>query len=577
MRRLVDRWPLRPLSQGNSLCLREICEFSGKETDRRADDGYVSSTVLPPTDTTIGVTETSKEWHRSRLAAPIAGVLSAIGGLAMGELWSGAIGGASPIVAVGDRVIDEAPHWLKQFAIDTFGTNDKTALVLGILALTLVYAAFVGRAAAKKFSSGIVGVLGFAIVGTVAALGGRTPSTKDVMPIVAAALVVIGLLALFLRTRTISSSSGQLNRRRFLTLSGGVAVGSVFLGTLGRRLQGDPKADAVRKSIVIPSSDTSVIANSTSGTPTTVVATTTTLPVDTFAVRGASTFYSSNDDYYRIDTALNVPHINADKWSMTISGLIDKPLTLTYKDLLARPLIEHDCTLMCVSNEVGGNLIGNARWTGVRLADILREVGVKPGADQVFASSVEGFTAGFPLSVAMDGREALIAIAMNGEPLPFLHGFPARLVVPGIYGYVSAVKWLSDIKLTTFEADQGYWIPRGWSMIAPIKTGSRIDVPSSAHPPSLGMTPIAGVAWNQHVGISKVEVQIDGGGWQLAELADAGSLDTWKQWKLMWDAKPGEHTITVRATDANGVTQTDLVQRPDPDGATGLHGISFSL
>jgi DMSO/TMAO reductase YedYZ molybdopterin-dependent catalytic subunit len=454
---------------------------------------------------------------RSRFYAPTVGVLSAVGGLAAGELWSGVFGGASPVIAVGDRVVDEAPHWLKQFAVDTFGTNNKTALVVGILAITMIYAALVGRSAAKKFSSGVVGVLGFAVVGFVAALGGRTPAFRDVLPITFAAVTVIGLLALFLK-RPVAKAGvalGAVDRRRFITLSSLTTLGAVAVGGLGRKLQGNPEAEAARERIVLPNAtvvgaETAPVKAGENGF------------VDRFAPPGATPFYVPTGEYYRIDTALAIPRINSDTWSMTISGLVNKPITLTYKDLLARPLIEHDCTLMCVSNEIGGNLIGNARWTGVRLADVLREAGVQPEADQVFVTSAEGFTAGFPVEAALDGREALIAIAMNGEPLPFKHGFPARLVIPGIYGYVSAVKWLQDIKLTTFELDQGYWVPRGWSALGPIKTGSRIDVPSSRNPAKVGKTPIAGIAWDQHTGIEMVEVQVDDGPWRKAELAKAG-------------------------------------------------------
>jgi DMSO/TMAO reductase YedYZ molybdopterin-dependent catalytic subunit len=345
---------------------------------------------------------------------------------------------------------------------------------------------------------------------------------------------------------------------------GGATAGVAALSTVvGRRLQGDPKATAVRDTIVVPK------ARETLGRIN---------PKTTADVVGMTPWQTPTSEFYRIDTALVVPRLNADTWKMTVGGRVKNPLTLTYADLQSRPLVEHDCTLMCVSNEVGGGLIGNARWTGVRLADVLRETGVEEiGADQLFVTSTDGFTAGFPTKLALDGREALIAIAMNGEPLPFKHGFPARLVIPGIYGYVSAVKWLDSIELTTFDEKQGYWIPRGWSVDGPIKTGSRIDVIGLNNRPVVGVNAIAGVAWDQHTGIAKVEVQIDDEPWQIAELAADGGIDTWRQWKLAWTATAGRHTVRVRATNVKGATQVEERAPVAPDGATGWHTVEITV
>jgi DMSO/TMAO reductase YedYZ molybdopterin-dependent catalytic subunit len=502
------------------------------------------------------------------------------------------VGGASPVVVVGDRVVDGVPSAVKQFAIDTFGTNDKVALIIGILVITGLYAAFVGIRTSRKFVNGIVGVAGFAIIGTAAALGGRSPSVGDVLPIVVAAIVVVALLWMFFGRRT-SPVGGGIDRRRFLTLSAAIASGTAVFGTLGRKLQGSPEAAASRNAIVLPkATPTGATVSGSSGSVTTTavvaakpaVATATSAgsaaAVETspaFGLVGAESYLTPANNFYRIDTALVIPQLDAKTWEMTISGMVDKELTLNFDDLLKRPLIEHDCTLMCVSNEIGGNLVGNARWTGVRLADVLKEAGIQKGADQVFVTSTDGFTAGFPVDVAMDGREAMIAIAMNGEPLPFMHGFPARLVIPGIYGYVSAVKWLANIKLTTFEEDQGYWIPRGWSTLAPIKICSRIDVPTRSQNVKAGMVPIAGIAWAQHTGIKAVEVQIDEGPWQECELAAEGTIDTWKQWKFAWDAKPGRYVARVRAIDMNGQVQIADRAPVAPDGATGYHTVGIEV
>ena len=291
-------------------------------------------------------------------------------------------------------------------------------------------------------------------------------------------------------------------------------------------------------------------------------------------------YLTPNDDFYLIDTALSVPRIDLSSWSMEIGGMVDRPLTLTYDDLLARPQVERIVTIACVSNEVGGDLIGNAVWQGVLLRDLLDEAGVQPGAEQVFGTSVDGWTCGFPVEVALDGRDAMIAIGMNGEPLPLQHGFPARVIVPGLYGYVSATKWLARLDLTTWDEAEGYWVPRGWARDAPIKTQSRIDVPRRGEEVARGVVPIAGVAWAQHRGVAKVEVRVDDGEWAEARLAPDVTVDSWRQWVYEWDTTDldeGDHTIQVRATDTTGETQTDQVSRPDPDGATGWHTRTVSV
>jgi DMSO/TMAO reductase YedYZ molybdopterin-dependent catalytic subunit len=285
-------------------------------------------------------------------------------------------------------------------------------------------------------------------------------------------------------------------------------------------------------------------------------------------------YITPNGDFYRIDTALSFPRANVDNWTMGIDGMVDQPLRLSYADLLARPQVERAITLACVSNAVGGDLIGNAVWQGVLLADLLEEAGMQDGIEQVFCTSIDGWTCGFPIDVALDGRDAMVALGMNGEALPLAHGFPARLVVPGLYGYVSAVKWLDSLRLTTWDDGTGYWVPRGWSQLGPIKTQSRIDVLRQEG----AAVVVAGVAWAQHTGIDRVEVRVDDGDWQEATLAPTVSADTWRQWSTRLDAlDPGEHRVTVRATDADGETQTDERADPAPDGATGHHSRTIDL
>ena len=284
-----------------------------------------------------------------------------------------------------------------------------------------------------------------------------------------------------------------------------------------------------------------------------------------------------NRDFYRIDTALAVPDVDATDWNLSVRGMVRRPFTVTYDELLAMPMVEEYVTLTCVSNEVGGELVGNALWLGVPLADLLERAGVRNGATQIMGRSVDGFTAGFPTAVGLDGRTALIAVGMNGEPLPVRHGFPARLVVSGLYGYVSATKWLSAIELTTLEAQDGYWIPRGWAKEAPIKTQSRIDVPRPGKRLEPGPVAVAGVAWAQTRGIESVEVQIDDGEWRDASLAAPLSIDSWVQWRYEWNARPGRHRVRVRATDGSGETQDATPRRIDPDGATGYDFIMVDV
>jgi DMSO/TMAO reductase YedYZ molybdopterin-dependent catalytic subunit len=296
-------------------------------------------------------------------------------------------------------------------------------------------------------------------------------------------------------------------------------------------------------------------------------------------VQGLSPVITPNDVFYRIDTAfLSVPRVEVADWALSIEGRVDRPYTVTYEDLLDMPLIERDVTLSCVSNEVGGDLVGNARWLGVPLADVLNRAGVRDDAEQVVGRSVDRFTVGFPVEAVFDGRDALVAVGMNGEPLPLEHGFPARLVVAGLYGYVSATKWLASIELTGWDEFDAYWIPRGWAKEAPIKTQSRIDTPAQNAAFEPGPRQVAGVAWAPYRGISKVEVRLgEGTDWVQARLSEPLSDNCWRQWVVDWDAPAGTHRLQVRATDGEGEVQTDQVQRPAPDGATGWHTVQVSV
>ncbi|GEM34645.1 hypothetical protein NN3_56520 [Nocardia neocaledoniensis NBRC 108232] len=288
-------------------------------------------------------------------------------------------------------------------------------------------------------------------------------------------------------------------------------------------------------------------------------------------------YLTPNDDFYRIDTALVVPKVSTESWSLRIHGLVEREIVVGWDDLARRTPVEKLVTLACVSNPVNGDLIGNARWLGYRLDELLAEAGPLPEADMVLSHSHDGWTAGTPLSVLTDGRDALLAIGMNGEPLPVQHGYPARLVVPGLYGYVSATKWVTELEVTRFDRATAYWTRRGWSALGPIKTGTRIDTPRGRGRIPQGRTVIAGVAWAQHRGVTGVEVQIDDGDWQPARLSTEVSIDTWRQWAFDWDATPGQHTLRARTIDTTGQPQTAVEQDVIPDGATGYPTLTIQV
>ncbi len=353
-------------------------------------------------------------------------------------------------------------------------------------------------------------------------------------------------------------------RRKFLTVSGITAAAAVTAGVGGK---------------ILTSKHTAVnTAAGKLGTPTaTPMATPTSLPPAAYKppplatslnIPGISPFDTPNADFYRVDTALVVPQVSSSAWQLRIHGMVDNPMTITFDQLMKMPMIEQDITLTCVSEAVGGGYIGNARWQGTLLADVLRKAGIQSGADQIVMRDVKGMTIGVATDPVMDGRKSLLAVGMNGQPLPQEHGYPVRVVVPGLYGYVSATKWVVDMEFTTFGAFDAYWVKLGWSQQAVIKTESRIDVPKARSSLTAGQVTIAGVAWAQHRGIDAVEVSVDGT-WYDAKLAPQDTIGTWRQWYYVWNAAPGQHVLQVRATDRTGYTQTAVVQKPQPNGATG--------
>ncbi|MGH2637145.1 MAG: molybdopterin-dependent oxidoreductase [Actinomycetota bacterium] len=525
----------------------------------------------PGTDEPDRMTSGSLAGGRSIGAGVVLGLVSGAVAVGVAQLVAGlANPQASPVLTVGQTTIDATPEWLKSWAIRTFGERDKLVLLSGIWVLLGAVSIALGVASVRRVWIGLTGLAAFAAIGVAAALTRPAARPVDALPALVGALAGGGTLLLLrgallhrpeTEPRTTDAAPRAFDRRRFLLAGAAGAVAAAFAGGAGNLFARRFRADASRAEVRIPAPGSPATSNAGAE----------------LAVSGLGPFITPNARFYRVDTALLVPAIMAEDWRLRVHGMVDHEITLDYEQLLARPLIERDITLACVSNPVGGRYVGNARWIGAPLRDLLEEAGVRPGADQIVSRSVDGFTVGTPTAVATDGRDAMLAVAMNGEPLPLDHGFPVRMIVPGLYGYVSATKWLVDIELTTFAAYDPYWIQRGWAERAPVKTMSRIDTPAALVDVTAGPTPVAGVAWAQHRGIERVEVRIDEGAWTSAELAPVDTVDTWRQWVLMWEATPGEHSLQVRATDGDGLTQPADRVPPFPDGATGHHTVIVSV
>jgi DMSO/TMAO reductase YedYZ molybdopterin-dependent catalytic subunit len=508
------------------------------------------------------------------LLGALAGLLAAAVGLGAAEIVAAFVGPeSSPVVAVGNAGIALTPEPVKQFAIATFGTHDKTALLVGIFVVLALYALGVGVLALRSRRWGVVGIALFGLVGVVAAATRPAAGNLDGLPSFLGAVVAIAVLLLLLAPLT-EFVPGQrvgpfrptgLDRRRFL-LTGAFAIGAAVLaGGGGRLLQRRFEVADLRSKLRLPAPASPAAALPTGAdlAPT---------------VPGLTPLFTSNRDFYRIDTALTVPQIRPSDYRLTLTGMFDSPQHYSLEDLYGRgDLIERDVTLTCVSNEVGGLLAGSARWLGVPLGTFLHENGVRAGSTQLVCRSVDGMTIGAPTRSALDVSDAMLAIGMNGEPLPIDHGFPVRMVIPGLYGYVSACKWLTSIEASTFEAFDAYWVQRLWAQQGPIKIESRIDTPGSGSTVRAGRRPIAGVAWAQGRGISRVEVRVDDGPWTTARLSPQLGNDIWRQWVLPYDFAKGRHRISARATSRDGELQTAALADPFPDGASGWHTIEVSV
>jgi len=513
------------------------------------------------------------------LRGPAAGLLAGALGVCVGYLAGGLTGPAgAPVAAVAEALIDISPPAVKDFAIREFGSQDKLALQAGVLAVLAVCAALVGALARRRPAAGLAGTAAFAAAGVAAALTRPAATAAYLLPSLLGGLAAAG--ALWALTRAAGARVPAARppadpapadpapadpaappRRRFLALSAASAGAAAAAYAGGRLLTERASVASARRSLRLPAPAVPAPALP---------------PGSDLHIPGLAPFITPDATFYRVDTAIVLPQIPPSSWRLRIHGMVRRELALTFADLIRRPLIEDYITLTCVSNPVGGPYIGNALWLGASLRALLREAGILAGADQLFCTSFDGFTCGIPVQAAMDGRDALLAVAMNGSPLPVAHGFPVRTVVPGLYGYVSACKWITDIEVTTYRRNVAYWAQRGWSARAPVKTESRIDVPAPGRLRA-GRTVIAGVAWAQHTGIDAVEVRVDRGPWQQARLAAVPGIDTWRQWAIDWDATQGTHVITARATDAAGYTQTAIDEPPAPDGATGYPAITVAV
>ncbi|PWD51430.1 molybdopterin-binding oxidoreductase [Serinibacter arcticus] len=557
---------------------------------QRDGDSDASPSAPPPTSTI---------WLPGRWLGALTGVVVVGLALAVAELLS-ILGDrvqllnqfSSPLLAVGAAFITLTPEWLKQFAIATFGEQDKVALQVGMGVTVLIAAAVIGLVARRSprvaavLLAAFVAICGVAVLTRPAAVG-----VIDLLPSIVGGVVGVLVLGYLFRRREVAAPAAPvdpdveptpqdypsrrtttpvmdsaLGRRRFLSLVGITAAAATAATAIGRFLPSYADVQASRDALQVPSATPQSFPDG--------------LTLDTIeeAVDGQGAFLTPNEDFYRVDTALTLPNITADDWSLKIHGLVDRERTLTYDEIVNLPLVERTITLTCVSNEVGGGLVGTATWIGTPIKDLLEDLGPSSDADCVLCTSIDGFTLTAPLEALVDGRDSLLAVAMNGEILPQRNGFPVRMVVPGLYGYVSATKWIVDMKVSRFSDEVAYWTQRGWAEQAPIKTASRIDVPRGFNQAAVGdEVVIAGVAWAQQRGIENVEIQIDDGEWQPVELSPALSNDTWRQWRTTWVAEQGVHTIRCRAYDGTGELQTEEIAPPIPNGSSGYDARSITV
>ena len=500
-----------------------------------------------------------------RLLYALAGLVAGLAGVAVSHAVTMLLTiRATPLLAVAEAIIEYTPGGIAESLIQLVGQYDKPILVVGVTLALLALSAWAGVLMRRSQTRALLVYLVMGVVAAAAVWTRPSASVSDVVPVVAGTvtwIVVLSLLAdqLDRHHRHLGpEDSTDQARRKFLVAAGIAVAGAVVVGVAGQLVGRSRRGvETARRLLRLPVRRGAVPGGADLG------------------VAGIEPWRTPNPEFYRIDTAIVIPTIDPTEWRLRIHGMVEREVVLTYRDLVDRELTEDWVTLCCVSNEVGGDLIGNAFWSGVRIADVLAEAGVRPGADAVLQTSDDGWTCGTPIEVLTDDRNAMLAIAMNGEPLPVEHGFPVRMVVPGLYGFVSATKWLVDLEVTRFEDFRAYWTTRGWAAQAPVKTQSRIDVPRGGDDVRSGPVRIGGSAWAQHTGIEKVEYRLDGAAWREADVGRVENVDTWVQWSAEVAVPPGSHTLAVRATDRTGYTQTGAQTGVVPDGATGWHTVTF--
>ncbi len=516
--------------------------------------------------------------HRGPIVGAMMGILAAAVAIGVATLAAAFVRPqAAPASAVSGVFLDRIPATLKHHLMAHFGAHGQAVLLLGAIGLVAIVLGFMAR---RNVSVGVAGLAAFGLLGAFVAITRPESRASDVIPSAIGGLA--GIVALLWLARasapaaTLRPAYGNgrrratmtttIDRRKFVAAAAGTAVTAAVAGVGGELL--------IRKRFRALTPVASPPVRKV--TPPRIVKQKPLPAEDSLNIPGLSPFFTPNAQFYRVDTSLTIPQVSAATWQLRIHGMVDNPMTITFDQLSQLPMTEHDVTLTCVSEAVGGGYIGNARWQGTLLAPLLRKAGIQAGADQIVMRDVNNMTIGVATDPVMDGRESLLAVGMNGQPLPAAHGYPVRVVVPGLYGYVSATKWVVDMELTTFGAFDAYWVKQGWSQQGPIKTESRIDVPKAKASLAAGRVTIAGVAWAQHKGIEAVEVSVDGT-WYNATMAAQDTIDTWRQWYYVWDAIPGQHVLQVRATDKAGYTQTAVVHRTEPNGATGYHTIQVNV
>ncbi|WP_426246042.1 molybdopterin-dependent oxidoreductase [Nocardioides sp. LHG3406-4] len=497
----------------------------------------------------------SRRWALAGLVAGLSGLATSYAAALMLTIRE------SPVVAVAELVVRVTPGFVAERAIALLGTADKPVLVSTVILVTSVVFVVIGWLGSRSWRWSLVAWLALAAFGLFAVLSQDGARATDAIPVVIGFLTWVVCLDLLGRRATSRPGSDDDGRRRFLALAAGIGAGAAAVALLGRFIGvGRRRVEESRRLLRLP--------GVTRREPA---------PRTRIGLDGVTPWRTRPEDFYLIDTTIAVPTIDPGEWRLRIHGLVDRELTLTFADLLDRELTEAWVTLNCVSNPVGGPLIGNAWWSGVRVASLLEEVGVQDGADAVLQTSDDGWTCGTPLTALTDDRDAMLAVAMNGRPLPLEHGFPVRTIVPGLYGYVSACKWVVDLEVTRFSDFKAFWTERGWSEQGPVKLSSRIDVPTSGAEVPAGELRVGGIAWAQHTGVESVEVALDGGAWQAAEIANPGTDDTWVQWAATLSVTPGDRILRVRATDKDGGVQSGAEVDVVPNGSEGWHAIDFSV